>query len=135
MRRWKLLITLKQTLLPCEEQYISQFSPGTVCHKGSVLITSFLRLSLLSILWENLSLPQICGICYDIYVKLHKPTNTLYSPTSFFSVEACVAERSTPRTLDLEVRGRASSITLFPETRNFSPICFFSPWAECSKLG
>lgn len=33
MRRWKLLITLKQTLLLCEEQYISQFSPGTVCRK------------------------------------------------------------------------------------------------------
>ena len=33
MRRWKLLITLKQTLLLCEGQYISQFSPGTVCRK------------------------------------------------------------------------------------------------------
>ena len=33
MRRWKLLITLKQTLLLCGEQYISQFSPGTVCRK------------------------------------------------------------------------------------------------------
>ena len=41
-------------------------------------------------------------------------------------VEACVAERLTPRTLDLEVRVEALPVVLYPLKGNFTPLCLSS---------
>ena len=41
-------------------------------------------------------------------------------------VEACVAERLLPRTLDLEVRDEALPVVLFPRKGNFTPLCLSS---------
>lgn len=38
-------------------------------------------------------------------------------------VEACVAERVRPRTLDLEVTVEALPVVLFPLKGNFTPLC------------
>ena len=41
-------------------------------------------------------------------------------------VEACVAERVRPRTLDLEVTVEALPVVLFPLKGNFTPLCLSS---------
>ena len=45
---------------------------------------------------------------------------------AILTVEACVAERVRPRTLDLEVTVEALPVVLFPLKGNFTPLCLSS---------